>query len=479
MSNSHIITVFEHQRLTAHDFLRVSDFHWLIAKEFAVFSIQRKQGQWQLKVGHYIGIILLPSGMTLEILPKLNKSNQHNDIVQARHWVQGMLSDLTGLDARPNRKPPHTKSLNQFSQQSVPLPMEAEPLSDWLIEQFLQRLAGYQPTKHYQTQVNNQSSLQGRLLIKEQLRRNSMQPHKFVCASSVLSEDMLANRLIKSALVHLIPLLPSYTVSTLLRPWQLLPTLNQHEMLQLESIYHRAKCQLNIQPFQKQKLRAAQQLLDLAYWLLQQSAAATGNGIDPTQHRLSKPRLCLLIDMNQAFEQWASQRIASMFQQLSHHYRPLYQAQSVWLNDETGQACLSIRPDLLMYHTASHSDNKSSQNQSSKENIKATTNVIGHYSHVIDIKWKHLSHAAAIDASDAYQLTSYAQAYRAGQVWLVYPVRGDERQPVALKQQMHHAHNDDNTIESNSTGSNDTHLWLMPFNVLTGTINGDVFSNLS
>lgn len=52
------ITVFEHQRLTARDFLHVSDFHWLMAQEFTVFAIKRKQGQWQLKAGHYIGIIL-------------------------------------------------------------------------------------------------------------------------------------------------------------------------------------------------------------------------------------------------------------------------------------------------------------------------------------------------------------------------------------------------------------------------------------
>ena len=71
MTDTHIITVFEHQRLTARDFVHVADFHWLMAQEYAVFSIKRQQGQWQLKIGHYIGIILLPSGMTLEILPKL------------------------------------------------------------------------------------------------------------------------------------------------------------------------------------------------------------------------------------------------------------------------------------------------------------------------------------------------------------------------------------------------------------------------
>jgi len=120
-----VITVFEHQRLTVHDFLQASDFDWLMTQEFAVFTIKRKQGLWQLKVGHYIGIILLPSGMTLEILPKLNQSTQTSDIVQTRHWVQGMLSDLIHLDTSNNRKLPNTKNFGQFSSQSTPLPLKA------------------------------------------------------------------------------------------------------------------------------------------------------------------------------------------------------------------------------------------------------------------------------------------------------------------------------------------------------------------
>ena len=47
---ANVITVFEHQRLTAYDFAHVSDFHWLMAQEFAVFTIKRKQGQWQTRV---------------------------------------------------------------------------------------------------------------------------------------------------------------------------------------------------------------------------------------------------------------------------------------------------------------------------------------------------------------------------------------------------------------------------------------------
>ena len=472
-----VITVFEHQRLTVHDFLHASDFDWLMAQEFAIFTIKRKRGQWQLKVGHYIGIILLPSGMTLEILPKLNQSTQSNDTVQTRHWVQGMLSDLIHLDTSKSRKLPNTKNFGQFNSHSAPLPLKVLPISDWLIEQFLQRLMDYQPTKHYQAQIENQASLQGRLLIKEQLRHNSMQPHKFICESSVLSHDMLANRLIKSALVYWMPLLPQLISSKLLQPWQQVPTLNNREMQQIAVIYTQAKRQLDVQPLQKQKLHAAHQLVDLAYWLLKQRAAVTGNGIDPSRQNSSQLRLCLLIDMNQAFEQWASQRIASMFQQISSSYRPFYQTQSVWLNDAEGLACLSIRPDLLIFQNVS--DNCQNQNDIAAHQTKAKDKTKGRYSHVIDIKWKYLPHAAAISASDAYQLTSYAQAYLAGQVWLVYPVLGGDRLPVALKQQTHYGSND--SVSSDNIKKNesaDAHLWLMPFDVLTGTLNGEVLPQL-
>ncbi|KTF08130.1 hypothetical protein MGSAQ_000376, partial [marine sediment metagenome] len=39
-------------------------------------------------------------------------------------------------------------------------------------------------------------------------------------------------------------------------------------------------------------------------------------------------------------------------------------------------------------------------------------------------------------------MTSYAQAYQAGQGWMVYPVLGDKRRPVALKQQIYRDNGD-------------------------------------
>ena len=494
-----IITVFEHQRLTTRDFAHVTDFHWLMAQEFAVFSIKRQHGQWQLKVGHYIGVILLPSGMTLEILPKLIANNltdyqqpydvsKSNDINQTRQWVQNMLADLTSSSHDKN-KLTNTKNLGQFSTQLAALPIKVLPLSDWLIAQFLQRLAHYQPTNHYQVQIHNQAALQGRLLIKEQLRHNSMQPHKFVCESSVMSQEMLSNRLIKSALVLLTPLFPASTLLPSLQRWQQVPALNRYERQRLEPLYQQAKRQLARQPLSRQQLQAAQQLLDFAYWLLQQSAADTGNGINPhtlANQNVSQSRLCLLIDMNQAFEQWASQRIATMFQQDNSAYKPMFQTQSVWLNDAEGQACLSIRPDLLIYKVAADNDTQliPSQVQNPEdvavsESDSASNYNLGHYSHVIDMKWKHLAHAGSISANDAYQLTSYAQAYRAEQVWLVYPVQDNSRKPVELRQRAYDKGDSTDCRKTSNIQSNPARLWLIPFNVISGNINGGLLPDLN
>ncbi|SNT71376.1 5-methylcytosine-specific restriction enzyme subunit McrC [Psychrobacter sp. LV10R520-6] len=497
--DSSIITVFEHQRLTAHDFVPASDFTWLLAQEFALFTIKRRRGQWQLKVGHYIGIILLPSGMTLEILPKpiaeeqssrTQQPRQHSDVIQTRQWVQRMLSDLTNASNNTNSKLPSAKNLGQLSDDLAPLPIPAPPLSEWLVTQFLQRLSGYQPTKHYQEQIHNQSSLQGKLLIKEQLRRNSTQPHKFVCETSQLSQDMLSNRLIRSALLLVESMVNSQLkygqvsradrannkngydshhiqaatlFSIALSPWRQIAALSHHERRKLELLYGQAKRQLNVQPLSQQQLQAAQRLLDLAYWLLRQSSADTGSALRPQTlpiQTTTQPRLCLLIDMNQAFEQWASQCIARMFNQIDPSYQPLYQPQKVWLSDNAGQACLSVRPDLLIYRPAAHN--------ATADSARIHDRV---YSHVIDIKWKHLSHSGAISASDAYQLTSYAQAYQAEHSWLVYPVIDDTRQPLALSQQVLFD-NDAAAGDDDSDGPSHAKLWLMPFNVLTGMLNG-------
>lgn len=476
-----VMSVFEHQRLTAHDFVHPSDFEWLMAQEFAVFSTQRQRGQWQLKVGHYIGIIVLPSGMTLEILPKpiagLPKNNalQNDAIVSTRQWVQRMLSALFNPKKNPEAKPPHTQHLGQFSPYLSPLISHSLPLSTWLVTQFLQKLTYYYPNKNYQIEVDRQARLQGKLLIKEQLRRHSAQPHKFVSEMSTMSQDGLHNRLIKSAFMLLAPLSQSPSLSPQWQMWQPITPLTAYELRQLQPIYNSAKRQLNSQPLSPVQRQTAQQLLDFAYWLLQaqQPNIKAGSGLQTPKSSLQTAaslRLCLLINMNQAFEQWVSQSLADFFllQNTSKIpcYELRYQPRDVWLRDDKGQTCLSIQPDMLVYrlYKSRHNENSSFNNKSPHSKmmpnhmLNQAPNSFRQCSHVIDTKWKHLAHARDISASDAYQLTSYAQAYQAEQVWLVYPTTDQKRTPILL-------------TPANNTDPQQAKLWLMPFNILTGRLN--------
>src|SRR5690606_40277669 len=71
-------------------------------------------------------------------------------------------------------------------------------------------------------------------------------------------------------------------------------------------------------------------------------------------------------------------------------YKPLFQTQSVWLNDAEGQACLSIRPDLLIYKAAADKgaylglgQKKNQDDIEVSESESAGNCSLGHYSHEI------------------------------------------------------------------------------------------------
>ena len=103
-----VISCFEHQRLSRQDFAHSKDFDYLIEQELPCFGIEVKRGQLILVVSHYLAKIILPSGLTLEILPKISLEaasdsykgsrqlktdptkaldKRKAEIAQARQWV--------------------------------------------------------------------------------------------------------------------------------------------------------------------------------------------------------------------------------------------------------------------------------------------------------------------------------------------------------------------------------------------------------
>lgn len=504
---SPIISVFEHQQLTARDFSVASDFDWLIEQDFEVFGLRRQQGQWCLTVRQYLGVVRLPSGILLEILPKIAKptnktlnkplDKQEGEAAQlqrTRVWVQQMLRDINEHDSARLK----TKHFEQLSEQLGSSFTAAPSLSEWLLNEFITLMIGYLPLRQYEQETQNNACLQGKLLIKKQLQHNAHQPHRFFSESSQFTQSSISNRFIKQAWQQLLALVfgqdhsyrlpdssqsPSSQYSSLAlakgdtphrngysspnlhlvsEQWRAIDILSNIEWQRLDTSYTQAQAEVRAAPVSLRQKQKGIRLLAFAHWLLSASTVtqSAGVGIEERQPlrghtRAASLQLSLFINMNHAFERWVETTLRREIAEQAPSYQVAAQLPRVWLVDDTGQPCVTTITDLLLSYN----------NQPRL---------------VIDVKWKSIHSSRDISASDAYQLAAYAQAYGVRKVWLVYPyvgsnesaaahahqVTASQRVPVRLKPNLN------NTVHNSADNGAcaDFEIWLIPFDVTLGRI---------
>ena len=505
---SPIISVFEHQQLTVQDFSVASDFDWLIEQDFEVFGLHRQQGQWCLTVRQYLGVVRLPSGILLEILPKiakptsktLNKPLDKQEGVEAqlqrtRAWVQQMLRDINEHDDA-KLKPKH---FEQLSEQLGARFTAAPPLSEWLLNEFITLMIGYLPLSQYEQEAQNNGCLQGKLLIKKQLQHNAHQPHRFFSERSQFTQSSISNRFIKQAWQQLLAIVlgqnPCYRLSgssqspssqynslalakgdthhrygysspnlrLVSEQWRAIDILSDIEWQRLQTSYTQAQAEIRTAPVSFKQKQKGIRLLAFAHWLLSASTVtqSAGVGIQERQPlrghtRAASLQLSLFINMNHAFESWVETTLRREIAEQAPGYLVSAQLPRVWLVDDAGQSCVTTITDLLLSYN-------------------------NHPRLVIDVKWKTIQGSRDISASDAYQLAAYAQAYGVRKVWLVYPYvdRSNEssgarshqtiasqRAPIRLKP------NVDNTVRDSADNGAcaDFEIWLIPFDVTLGRI---------
>lgn len=353
------IAAFEHAILTQSDFAIPSDFDWLIEQNFDVFQIQRKNGQWQLKIRHYIGVIGLPSGYQLEILPKISQFDK-NDICQTRQWLQQMLTDI--WQTLTPKLLPNLANQNPINHQL--------PLNEWLAHTFWQGFQRYQPNQQYQRFEQNQTYLQGKLLVKEQLTRNHHQPHKFFHQSENFAVDTACNRLVKTTIEQIIG-----RNRLLDYDWQGVQTVSPNLY---QATFAQAERELQALPTIIKQQNFA--FISFCYSLLI-LGQASGKGQNQSQ--------ALLINMQFAFEKWVTFKLKQQF--IGENVQVFEQFSQALTLD----SALKIKPDMLI-----KSDN---------------------FIQVIDIKWKNIQSVSDIHLADMYQLMAYASEFNANEAWLVVP----------------------------------------------------------
>ena len=351
-----------------------TDFDWLcelnaLCRAGGAQLVQVDNRRW-LRLDNYVGILGVPSGTRIEILPKHHHKDARVD--NARRLLCRMIQ--TALDLP-------TRDVGEAD-----LALFDTPLTEWVIHKFLIALSHLVKRGlryDYFRVEEEQRFLRGQIDMARQMRQPFGRQHMFQVQHDVLLADRPENRLLKSAL----KLAAVYTQEA--KNWRL-----AHELLGILAGLPESRCiDSDFKQWWRDRLMAHYE--PVRPWcelILQQRMPLAVSG---SWHGIS-----LLFPIEKLFERYVEAGLrkalllpAQLYTQVSHHY----------LCQHKGNNFFQLRPDFLM--TANSQ------------------------SWILDAKWKRLdschldAYQYGLSQRDFYQLYAYGQKYLQGQgeVFLVYP----------------------------------------------------------
>jgi 5-methylcytosine-specific restriction enzyme subunit McrC len=140
----------------------------------------------RVKFNQYVGVIQV-DGLTIEVLPKTDKHEDNTEL-----WQQALIRMLF-ISLQVNARTTTISSIN-IKKLTV---LEAYLL---LFLDEVQILMHHGLVKKYHTNISNQTSLKGKLLIHEQVTKNIVHAERFYVAHQVYGKDNVYNSILKEAL---------------------------------------------------------------------------------------------------------------------------------------------------------------------------------------------------------------------------------------------------------------------------------------
>lgn len=422
MSNDNAYTVFEYGYLVSEtDKARLCDaepihpnaFHWLEQRclkdkesdDQRLLSLRTVAGVKVIQVKNYVGVIALPQKRFIEVLPKT--CGQQGDKNIARQQLLMMLKTL--------------KSFRHVSSSSAGVMTSRMTLMDIFIQQFISSLdvVVLKGLKHdYLRQRENLPWLKGKLLISEQLKKNSVRRDRFYVEYDEYRVERPENRLLKTAIDKVY----SYTSHP-----QLLQALNRLQALfepipkvdNIDIAFRQVHLDRHMQHYEKS--------LNWAKLILQ--------GNSPHCMQGHAEAISLLFPMEAVFEAFVTTWLRQHYQ--AHwHVKP--QSRSHYLARYGESAMFQLRPDIwLIPHDGSE-----------KSSI------------ICDMKWKLVETGNSkfnLAQSDLYQMLAYGVNHLqgAGDMLLIYPYHAGFSVPL------------EHPFEFNQSGGKMLRLWVVPFKVGT------------
>lgn len=330
------------------------------------FDVFQRTGEATLSASQYVGAVQLAS-LTVEVLPKV----EGIDGTTMRRNLVAMLSTAYGLEVSVG--------------EAASVATQRFGLLEFLVRLFVNRLFAELHrglVRRYEAREENLTVLRGRVLIGEQIRRNSTAPERFYCGFEEFTEDDPLNRVLKAALRLLLAFSRNLD--------------NQRSLAELllafEAVTDVDRRRLPWSSIRVDRLNARYvPCLNLASLFLRQTPPDVTAG--------SAGGVSIFFDMNVLFEEYIGRVAAKILRSLGYDIR-LQEGRRYLVYDEVAESdAFLLKPDIV-------------------------GRAGGKPVWIIDTKWKELSQQEAregVTQGDMYQMYAYAQRYECPEVVLIYP----------------------------------------------------------
>jgi len=377
--------------------------------ESSFLRIKRYNGQRAIQVRNYVGVLQLPTGEQLEILPKTGKGGGADTETSPQEEARQSLLHMLG----------HLKQFRHIESSETSVQRNKMPLLEVFIRQFLKsvnQLIKRGLRSEYVQREDNLRFMKGKLLTSQQLKHNLVNKHRFYVQYEEYFPDRPANRLIHAALARV----ADYT------------RVNSSQKLCRELSF--AFDGIPLSRNHRQDFAAVR--IDRGMDYYQQPLAWAKlilEGFSPLSMQGDNKALSLLFPMEAVFEAYVGSILS---RQLPAGYHLEEQVQSESLVTFNQSNWFRLKPDQVIYQG---------------KDIAL----------VMDTKWKLIdtsknngSDKFGLSQSDFYQMFAYGHKYLEGRgdLMLIYPAWEKFKEPIKVPFEF----------------GDDLRLWVVPFSVANG-----------
>lgn len=338
----------------------------------AFFKRIAYNGQPAVKVQNYVGVVLLPDGTQIEVLPKIELGNGEGyDESQTRRVFLKMLQCMDE---------DHFKTAGVAN-----LDIANTPLFEVFISIFLnyvRQLAKKGLKSNYIYTEENLKTFKGKLLVAQNIRQNLVHQERFYVGFDEFKLNRPENRIIKSTLLFLNKKSNSQhnvaEIRRLLMYFELVePSVN------IDSDFAKVSIDRNTKDYTT--------ILAWARIFLQRKSFSTFSGQTSVQS--------ILFPMEKVYESFVAKKMKKVINQNEECRGWILKAQASGKNLFEEPQMFMLRPDLLLY---------------------IEDKVV-----VLDTKWKRLVNNRkknyGISQGDMYQMFAYGHKFDCSNIWLLYP----------------------------------------------------------